>query len=165
MVLVMDPSQPKERRHVWTNDENDRLTRAVMELGEHDWANVSVSVAIDRNACRVHWTEALAKLNRSKQWTDDEERQLVWLVEEKKAESIPWTYIARTLGTLRTPKQCQYKFGAITKRNKEFGSEPIVEKVIYKKILLKPVIPEVEDRHSDHSDGLEPGSYSLFGIW
>jgi hypothetical protein len=139
-----------------------------MELGEHDWANVALAVGFDRNVCRVHWTEALGKLNTSKRWTENEERQLLWLVAEKKAETIPWSFIAKSLGTNRTPKQVQYKYRQLLKRNEESvleQLEQIGETLQTRKILLNPVIPVVEDRDSDHSDDSALGSYWLTGTW
>jgi hypothetical protein len=143
------------RRRTWTTEENDRLKQAVKDYGEHDWANIGRALGIDRRACRVHWTDAIAKLNRSL-WTEDEERELIWLVQEKKTDKIPWSFIARTLGTGRTGKQCQYKYAAITKKKEE--SEEVVEPT---KILLNPVQPNPDSDRSE--EDWDERSHWLFG--
>jgi DNA-directed RNA polymerase subunit N (RpoN/RPB10) len=146
--------EPKEHhRHVWTREEDDRLSAAVMFYGEHDWADIGRCLGIDRYCCRVHWLEALGKVNRSNRWTDDEERHLLWLVEEKKSETIPWTFIARALDSGRTAKQCQYKYSALMKKKEEV---PV-------KDLLKPLLPDV--RKEDSVQVREWELDSLSGIW
>jgi hypothetical protein len=138
----------KARRRVWTEEQTALLASAVLEFGEHNWAAVALVVGLDRLACRVRWTEAISKLNRAR-WEQEEERQLIWLVEEKRTDKVPWSYVAKALGTGRTGKQCQYKYNTMTKEP-EHGAVKKLGKLLEKTmILLKPVDPGVQS-HSEH---------------
>jgi hypothetical protein len=139
--------EPRTRRRLlWTDEQTDRLAQAVIDFGEQDWVAVANAVGLDRNASGGRWIEVIAKLNRTR-WDVEEERALVRLVEEKKTTTIPWAFIGRTLGTGRTGKQCQYRYGVIQKREAERSVENLGK--MLKTSLLSPVAPVVQDQHSD----------------
>jgi hypothetical protein len=129
------------QRRFWMPEEHDRLVVAVMDHGARDWVRIAQPVGRDSKSCRDHWRESISKLNR-KRWTSDEEKELVWLVEDKKTEKIPWTFIATTLGTGRSGHQCQYKYKTITQKKEKVA-------VRQAKVLLNPSVRPDSPPHSE----------------
>jgi hypothetical protein len=127
-----------------------RLTEAVLIHGQHDWARIGRELGIDRNVCRVRWFDAISNLNRFS-WKEEEEEHLSYLVEQQRSAKVPWTFIAASLGTGRTAKQCQYRYGVV-KRKRDLNPPE-------RKPLVMPIFtekPKAEDIEEEQwSEGLD----------
>ena len=145
----------------WRNVEDEILKAAVMKYGLNQWARIS-SLLVRKSAkqCKERWYEWLDPKIKKTQWTAEEEKRLVELVEQLPCQ---WHTIAPMMN--RTVFQCVEQFQKILDR-KEKGEKEGGERVNSSSIRLlkqgetdpnpeaKPARPDPIDLDEDLKDML-----------
>ncbi|KAJ7042682.1 hypothetical protein C8F04DRAFT_1076744 [Mycena alexandri] len=92
----------------WTPREDELLTRAVANFGEHDnWKTVAQAVPGRTNkACRKRWLHSLSPAVKKSAWTPSEDRLLIELYA---AHGPKWSAIARQIHG-RTDDACSKRY-------------------------------------------------------
>ncbi|KAJ7169456.1 hypothetical protein C8R46DRAFT_1217154 [Mycena filopes] len=92
----------------WTQAEDDLLTQAVANFGEHDnWKTVAQAVPGRTNkACRKRWLHSLSPAIKKSAWTPSEDRLLIELYT---AHGPKWSAIARHIDG-RTDDACSKRY-------------------------------------------------------
>jgi hypothetical protein len=105
-----EPSASTRRKtRPWSPQEDCRLLAGIHRFGLEKWPSVArfVGNARTRSQCSQRWVRGLDPRISKDQWTKDEERALVNLVDKYGQKS--WMRIASELGN-RADVQCRYRY-------------------------------------------------------
>jgi hypothetical protein len=99
----------KRRQNPWSVIEDNRLLRAILELGLENWGAVAqfVGCGRSRGQCSQRWNRGLNPQLRKQAWSPEEECLLRELVARHGMKA--WTQIAQGVST-RSDVQCRYHF-------------------------------------------------------
>ncbi|EPQ59573.1 hypothetical protein GLOTRDRAFT_34698 [Gloeophyllum trabeum ATCC 11539] len=103
---------PELARGPWTEEEDNRLRRAVEAYG-HAWLEVATCVPGRSNEqCRDRWNERLNPKVIKGKWSEEEDRALIEVVGRLGEK---WKEVSESLGTGRTDKQCRSRYEKLHK--------------------------------------------------
>ena len=99
---------PKLRKGAWTEDEDNRLRKAVAVYGS-SWIQVAETIPGRTNdQCRDRWTSHLNKTPAAKAtWTKEEDKALLALVKERGKH---WKDISSKIGTTKNGQSVTHTF-------------------------------------------------------
>ena len=143
----------------WTKEEDDRLREATKLYGTQRWHAIAQYVGNGRNQsqCSQRWQRVLDPKIKKTNWSEEEDRQLLQLVENYGTQR--WMRIANEIGD-RSDVQCRYRYYQIQKLGRKDGfssddmkedqeSEPSpqVENPTKPKISLPSISQLLDDVH------------------
>jgi len=105
---------PRRKTRTWSSYEDERLIAGLYRYGLENWSQVSSFVGNSRTRaqCSQRWYRGLDPKICKKNWTEDEDHQLMELVHLYGDKA--WTKIASILGN-RSDVQCRYHYKQISK--------------------------------------------------
>ncbi|KAF9485406.1 hypothetical protein BDN70DRAFT_639030 [Pholiota conissans] len=108
---------PELRKGTWTEDEDNRLRKAVAGYGS-SWIQVAETIPGRTNdQCRDRWTSHLNKTPAAKAtWTKEEDKALLALVKECGKH---WKNISLKIGTTKNGQSCRLRYAKLMKTNVE----------------------------------------------
>ncbi|KAF9534376.1 hypothetical protein CPB83DRAFT_931095 [Crepidotus variabilis] len=112
---------PAIKRGPWTNDEDDRLRKAVEGYGQ-SWIQVATTIPGRTNdQCRERWTEHL-NVEDQNIWTEAEDKVLKDSVQEL---GNKWKEISKRLDGLKTGQACRARFDKLKRAENRQESRPV----------------------------------------
>ena len=104
----------RKKTRSWTPNEDNRLYMGVYLFGQDSWTSVAqyVGNGRTRSQCSQRWIRVLDPRISKNQWTNEEEKKLLELVQTYGEKS--WMRIANELGN-RSDVQCRYKYRQLHK--------------------------------------------------
>ena len=122
----------------WSSNEDKRLLCGIFRHGIKNWTAISkfVGNGRTRSQCSQRWYRGLDPTICKEQWSKEEERKLLALVNEYGDKS--WTRIATKMGN-RSDVQCRYKYKQL---QKELTTEELKGQVPLEPPRQPPASPE-----------------------
>ena len=99
----------------WTNEEDEKLKKAVEEHGSNNWGTVADEVGNGRtrSQCSQRWNRVINPKISKANWTQEEEQKLLNAVEAYGVKA--WTRVASEFGN-RSDVQCRFKYNFLMKK-------------------------------------------------
>jgi len=106
----------RKKSKMWTLEEDRRLIAAIYLYGDENWNQISNFVGNNRkrSQCSQRWNRGLHPNISKKQWSPNEDAQLLSLVEQNGDKA--WAKISSHMGN-RSDVQCRYRYVQL-KKNK-----------------------------------------------
>ena len=102
-------NENRKKTRQWTNEEDNRLLYGIYKEGLDNWTAISAYVGHGRtrSQCCQRWVRGLDPRISKKQWSKEEEKKLLQLIDDLGDKS--WTKISTYFGN-RSDVQCRYKY-------------------------------------------------------
>ncbi|KAF8974614.1 hypothetical protein BDZ97DRAFT_38184 [Flammula alnicola] len=106
---------PALRKGAWTEDEDERLRKAVAGYGS-SWVHVATAIPGRTNdQCRERWTEHLKLSSAKIIWTEEEDKILLDTVKDVGNQ---WKAISFKLGSNKTGQNCRMRYDKLKRMQK-----------------------------------------------
>ena len=155
------------RRTQWRNSEDELLKAFVMKYGTNSWSRISCTLRYKTpNQCRDRWNEYIFPSLHKKNWTEDDDAQLV-----KLSKTFPnqWKTIAASLG--RTAQHCITRFEELLGQGDENfssgGTDVALDSLVQHGVVYPHTQPAIADSRTlshDEIVALQEGSARIANI-
>ena len=139
--LGVSQSDSRTKMNRWTEEEDQRLLKAIEENGPNNWTMIAqiVGGGRTRSQCAQRWGRGLKPGLSHEGWTLEEDEKLLDLVKTYGTKS--WVKISQMFGN-RCDVQCRYRYQKILKYNLKQNNEGNSNDPLYTDKLkkLKPII-------------------------
>ncbi|KAI0921477.1 hypothetical protein AcW1_004560 [Taiwanofungus camphoratus] len=114
---------PEIKRGPWTEEEDNKLRRAVEVFGR-SWIEVANFIPGRNNEqCRDRYQENLNPSIAKGKWTPEEDKALLLAVEQ--VGEAKWKVVSKLLGTGRTDSMCRTRYGKLKKSQQSGAASPL----------------------------------------